>query len=221
MARYEWLLLLVLVLLSLFTRASPVRGPRPPEPSASAAASQSDEPEARAAVSFSLSLGVSDSDALSDSDSDSEPRPSAPLADRLPNLNQSRSGSGSGDASNSSRRHVARSRAVRSAIAPANASDSTSPPSGFELAVTTPPAEPIEVVEKMYRTPPSKMHSSKRAPHTLQLNVGTIYPMTGDWNGGVGCKPSIEMAVDDINSRNDVLDGYELVLHTRDDQVCV
>ena len=212
MARYEWLLLLVLVPLSLCLRTAPQRVLRPPEPSAALPASQRDEPQGPSAP-LPLSLGVSASaSAAADSNA------------AHASLNE-RSASASG-----ARRGRAAVRSQRNALEPpppshppphppADFNYSTSPPSA-ERVVTTAPYEPIENVSDIYRTPVEHVHLSKRLPHALQLHVGTIYPMTGDWNGGVGCKPSIEMAVDDINARSDVLEGYELVLHTRDDRVC-
>ena len=232
MARYEWLLLLVLVPLSLCPPTAPQRVPRPPELSAAPLASGRDEPSAPSAP-LPLSLGVS-AHSSSPSSAAASASASAATADSdvahaWPNERSERAGG--------ARRSRAAVRSERNALAPpshppqqppqplhprANHSYSviTSPPSA-ERVVTTAPYEPIENVSDIYRTPFEQLHLTKRSPYALQLHVGTIYPMTGDWNGGVGCKPSIEMAVDDINARRDVLEGYELVLHTRDDRVRV
>ncbi|XP_033116362.1 gamma-aminobutyric acid type B receptor subunit 1-like [Anneissia japonica] len=54
------------------------------------------------------------------------------------------------------------------------------------------------------------------------LNIGGIFPMTGDnWNGGEGCLPAATMALDDVNNRTDILPEYELKMFWNDSECCV
>lgn len=43
--------------------------------------------------------------------------------------------------------------------------------------------------------------------------------MSGGWAGGIGCKPAIEMALQDVNNNPDILKGYKLELMPVDTQV--
>uniref|UniRef100_A0A8B9NRB8 Gamma-aminobutyric acid type B receptor subunit 1 n=1 Tax=Accipiter nisus TaxID=211598 RepID=A0A8B9NRB8_9AVES len=49
--------------------------------------------------------------------------------------------------------------------------------------------------------------SGKKAVH-----VGALFPMSGGWPGGQACLPAVRMALEDINSRRDILPDYELRL---------
>ncbi len=51
------------------------------------------------------------------------------------------------------------------------------------------------------------------------LHIGGIFPMTGSWAGGKGCRPAIEMALEDINMKPDILPGYTLKMVANDSQV--
>ncbi len=51
------------------------------------------------------------------------------------------------------------------------------------------------------------------------LHIGGIFPMTGSWAGGKGCRPAIEMALEDINKEPDILPGYTLKMVANDSQV--
>ncbi len=50
------------------------------------------------------------------------------------------------------------------------------------------------------------------------LYVGAFFPFGGGWNGS-GVIPAVQMAIDDINSRPDILPGYELKMVWNDTQV--
>lgn len=51
------------------------------------------------------------------------------------------------------------------------------------------------------------------------LTVGGIFPMSGSWAGGQGCLPAVEMALEDVNSREDILPEYMLHMDYNDSQV--
>lgn len=52
-----------------------------------------------------------------------------------------------------------------------------------------------------------------------RLHIGALFPMTGGWPGGQACLPSAQMALEDVNSRRDILPDYELRLDHRDSEV--
>uniref|UniRef100_A0A8C5WP51 Gamma-aminobutyric acid type B receptor subunit 1 n=1 Tax=Laticauda laticaudata TaxID=8630 RepID=A0A8C5WP51_LATLA len=60
-------------------------------------------------------------------------------------------------------------------------------------------------------------HPSHRHPHK-RLHIGALFPMTGGWPGGQACLPSAQMALEDVNSRRDILPDYELRLDHRDSE---
>lgn len=43
--------------------------------------------------------------------------------------------------------------------------------------------------------------------------------MDGAWAGGKGCKPAVDMALEDVNRRSDILHGYKLIMVANDSQV--
>lgn len=49
--------------------------------------------------------------------------------------------------------------------------------------------------------------------------IGALFPMSGGWPGGQACQPAVEMALEDVNSRRDILPDYELKLIHHDSQV--
>ncbi|CAD5123050.1 DgyrCDS11431 [Dimorphilus gyrociliatus] len=53
----------------------------------------------------------------------------------------------------------------------------------------------------------------------VPLFIGGIFPMTGGWGGGKGCKPAVEMALEHVNKREDILPGYRLEMVANDSQV--
>ena len=53
------------------------------------------------------------------------------------------------------------------------------------------------------------------------LYIGGIFPMTGGWAGGKGCRPAVDMALEDVNSRQDILPGFKLEMVANDSRVNV
>ena len=51
------------------------------------------------------------------------------------------------------------------------------------------------------------------------LTIGGIFPMNGSWGGGVSCLPAVEMALEDVNNRSDILPDYNLEMRFGDSQV--
>ena len=51
------------------------------------------------------------------------------------------------------------------------------------------------------------------------LYIGGIFPMTGGWAGGKGCRPAVDMALEDVNNRTDILPGYVLEMVANDSEV--
>ncbi|ELW47086.1 Gamma-aminobutyric acid type B receptor subunit 1 [Tupaia chinensis] len=54
----------------------------------------------------------------------------------------------------------------------------------------------------------SKPHCQERRA----VYIGALFPMSGGWPGGQACQPAVEMALEDVNSRRDILPDYELKL---------
>lgn len=63
-------------------------------------------------------------------------------------------------------------------------------------------------------------HCHKWPPKTKVLHIGGIFPINGTegWQGGMACQPSAMMALEDVNSRSDLLPGYKLKLHWNDSE---
>ena len=51
------------------------------------------------------------------------------------------------------------------------------------------------------------------------ITIGGIFPMSGSWAGGQGCLPAVQMALEDVNSRDDILSEYHLNMDFDDSQV--
>lgn len=51
------------------------------------------------------------------------------------------------------------------------------------------------------------------------ITVGGIFPMSGSWAGGQGCLPAVEMALEDVNAREDLLSEYRLHMDYNDSHV--
>ena len=51
------------------------------------------------------------------------------------------------------------------------------------------------------------------------LYIGGIFPMTGGWAGGKGCRPAVDMALHDVNIHPDILPGYTLNMVANDSMV--
>jgi len=58
---------------------------------------------------------------------------------------------------------------------------------------------------------------SVKKPRTL--NIGGIFPMSGAWAGGRGCRPAVDIALKDINRRTDLLPQFTLQMLANDSQV--
>ena len=52
-----------------------------------------------------------------------------------------------------------------------------------------------------------------------EIHIGGIFPMSGGWSGGVGCRPAVDMALEAVNARPDILPGYKLVMMANDSKV--
>ncbi|KAL3832387.1 hypothetical protein ACJMK2_024035, partial [Sinanodonta woodiana] len=51
------------------------------------------------------------------------------------------------------------------------------------------------------------------------LNLMGLLPMTGNvWSGGGACLPALQMGIDHVNARTDILPGYNLNLIWKDTQ---
>lgn len=50
------------------------------------------------------------------------------------------------------------------------------------------------------------------------ITIGGIFPMSGSWAGGQGCLPAVEMALEDVNAREDILPEYRLHMDYNDSQ---
>lgn len=42
----------------------------------------------------------------------------------------------------------------------------------------------------------------------------------GGWQGGQACQPAAELALEDVNSKSDLLPGFKLTLYSNDSEVC-
>ncbi len=49
-----------------------------------------------------------------------------------------------------------------------------------------------------------------------QLHIGGIFPISGKggWQGGQACMPAAILAMEDVNNKQDLLPGLQLVLHS-------
>lgn len=54
---------------------------------------------------------------------------------------------------------------------------------------------------------------------TKKLYIGGIFPMAGSWAGGKGCRPAVDMALEDVNKRTDILNEFELKMIANDSRV--
>jgi len=52
------------------------------------------------------------------------------------------------------------------------------------------------------------------------LYIGGIFPMSGAWAGGRGCRPAVDIALEDINRRPDLLPNFRLQMLSNDSRVC-
>lgn len=49
--------------------------------------------------------------------------------------------------------------------------------------------------------------------------IGGMFPMSGAWAGGKGCRPAVEMALKSVNSRSDLFPTFNLEMISNDSQV--
>lgn len=68
--------------------------------------------------------------------------------------------------------------------------------------------------------PASEYH---RAHGLDELHIGGIFPIggKGGWQGGQACQPAAELALEDVNSKSDLLPGFKLTLYSNDSEVCI
>lgn len=54
-----------------------------------------------------------------------------------------------------------------------------------------------------------------------ELHIGGIFPINGKggWQGGQACQPAAELALNDVNSKSDLLPGFKLTLYSNDSEV--
>ncbi|KAK6050373.1 hypothetical protein COOONC_12122 [Cooperia oncophora] len=60
------------------------------------------------------------------------------------------------------------------------------------------------------------------ADDPVPLHIGGTFPMeagSGGWAGGQACLPAVQMALEDVNNRPDVLPGYVLHMNTSNSKV--
>lgn len=67
----------------------------------------------------------------------------------------------------------------------------------------------------------SKFNFGHEIRKSKNLTIGGIFPMSGSWAGGIGCKPAVEMALEDVNARMDILEDYHLHMQSDDSKVSV
>lgn len=54
---------------------------------------------------------------------------------------------------------------------------------------------------------------------SINLTIGGIFPMSGSWAGGQASLPAVQMALEDVNKRTDILAEYRLNMEHNDSQV--
>ncbi|CAJ0953804.1 unnamed protein product, partial [Mesorhabditis belari] len=65
----------------------------------------------------------------------------------------------------------------------------------------------------------SSSESKEVENELIPLTFGALFPMessAGGWAGGPACLPAVEMALEDVNKRQDILPGYRLQMNTSD-----
>ena len=67
---------------------------------------------------------------------------------------------------------------------------------------------------------PNTFPRGNRPGRERTLHIGGMFPMAGSWAGGKGCRPAVEMALEDVNERMDILPGYALKMVSNDSKVC-
>ena len=64
----------------------------------------------------------------------------------------------------------------------------------------------------------NKTNASAPVNHKTPLYIGGYFTLGGNWDGS-GILPAVEMALDHVNDRNDILNEYELKMVWNDTQV--
>ena len=60
------------------------------------------------------------------------------------------------------------------------------------------------------------------ASNDKELRLLGLLPMTGDgWSGGISCLPALQMALEDVNKTENILQEYNLTYHWIDTKVNV
>ena len=77
------------------------------------------------------------------------------------------------------------------------------------------PSNGREEEQHSYRENPKPVAPGKNKV----LNFGGIFPMTGGWAGGKGCRPAVDMALEDVNSNKNILPGFRLSMSAFDSKV--
>ena len=54
---------------------------------------------------------------------------------------------------------------------------------------------------------------------TSTITIGGIFPMSGQWAGGIGSYPAVLKALEDVNMNASVLPNHYLVLQANDSKV--
>ena len=65
--------------------------------------------------------------------------------------------------------------------------------------------------------PIPREYNEKHSNRTLV--IGGIFPMEGGWAGGKGCRPAVDMALEDVNSNPRILPGFKLKMHGTNSKV--
>ena len=64
----------------------------------------------------------------------------------------------------------------------------------------------------------SEAANTETSAPRIPLYLGAFFPLGGGWDGS-GVIPAVEMALDHVNARHDILPGYELMMVWKDTQV--
>uniref|UniRef100_A0A8C4ND84 Gamma-aminobutyric acid (GABA) B receptor, 1b n=1 Tax=Eptatretus burgeri TaxID=7764 RepID=A0A8C4ND84_EPTBU len=84
---------------------------------------------------------------------------------------------------------------------------------------TWPVCQPLEEKIRGSHQPTSRTSLPGVDGERTKLYIGGLFPMSGGWPGGQVCLPAVEMALEDVNKRPDILQGYKLVLENNDSKL--
>jgi len=71
----------------------------------------------------------------------------------------------------------------------------------------------------LQRPQDAQAHGFQRKTRTLY--IGGIFPMSGSWAGGRGCRPAADIALEHINRRTDLLPDFRLKMLANDSRVII